>query len=267
MQRPAILLLLLLAGAAPQEPSLRDRIDAAVEALKIRDASVGIVVYSVQAGQAVYARNERTPLLLASNTKLLTTSAALARLGAGFRFRTSIGLLGDDLHVFAGGDPNISGRFHGDDPVAIFKEWAAKLRAAGVAKAGNLVLHTGIFDDVHLQPGWKDYDLWWWWSAPFGALSLNDNCVDLRVEPGDEGEPLRVKLAPDTDYVTLVNQAKTSAKPKRAFGFTRAPGTNTVTLRGEAASRGTYWVAVHDPTVYFGTVLKETLARSGIAVT
>src|SRR6185369_3775553 len=145
--------LLLLAGAAgaQQEKTLHDQIDAAVQGLKIKGAKVGVVVYSVKANQTVYGINEREPLLLASNTKLLTTSTALCRLGADFKFRTSIGVLGGDVHVFAGGDPNLSGRFHDDDPTAIFRDWAAKLKAAGIPKAGKLVLHTGIFDDVHLH--------------------------------------------------------------------------------------------------------------------
>jgi D-alanyl-D-alanine carboxypeptidase/D-alanyl-D-alanine-endopeptidase (penicillin-binding protein 4) len=249
------------------QDQLHDQLDAAVGGLKLKGAKVGVVIYSVKANQTVYGLNEREPLLLASNTKLLTTAAALSRLGADFKFRTSVGVLGGDLHVFAGGDPNLSGRFHDDDPTAIFREWAVKIKAAGVTKAGRLVLHTGIFDDVHLHPGWKGYDLWNWWAAPFGALSLNDNCIDLRVAPAAEGQPCKVTLLPDTAYVTLVNQTKSAAKAARStYSVSRAAGTNTITLRGEVAGRNLSWVAVHDPTQYFGTVLKETLAQGGIVV-
>jgi D-alanyl-D-alanine carboxypeptidase/D-alanyl-D-alanine-endopeptidase (penicillin-binding protein 4) len=259
--------LLLVALALPaQEKSLHDQIDAAVQGLRIKSAKVGVLVYSVRTNQAVYGANEREPLILASNTKLLTTSAALCRLGADFKFRTSVGVLGGDLHVFAGGDPNLSGRFHDDDPTAIFKGWAAKIKAAGVTKAGRLVLHAAIFDDVHLHPGWKGYDLSAWWAAPFGALSLNDNCVDLRVAPAAEGQPCKVTVAPDTSFLTIMNQTKTAAKPLRPFGFARAPDSNTVTIRGDVAGRALHWVAIHDPTLYFGSVLKETLADAGIEV-
>jgi D-alanyl-D-alanine carboxypeptidase/D-alanyl-D-alanine-endopeptidase (penicillin-binding protein 4) len=249
-----------------QDRSLRDQIDAAVQSLKIKNSKVGVLVYSVRANQAIYGAGEREPLILASNTKLLTTSAALCRLGAEFKFRTSVGVQAGDLHVFAGGDPNLSGRFHDDDPTAIFKLWAAKIKAAGVTKAGRLVLHTGIFDDVHLHPGWKGYDLSAWWAAPFGALSLNDNCIDLRIAPAAEGQPCKVTIAPDTAYLTIVNQTKSAAKPLRLFGFARAPDSNTVTIRGDVAGRSLNWVAIHDPTLYFGTVFKETLAEAGIEV-
>jgi serine-type D-Ala-D-Ala carboxypeptidase/endopeptidase (penicillin-binding protein 4) len=253
--------------AQDKQGSLRDQIDAVVQSLKIKGAKVGVVVYSVKADQAVYGINERDPFLLASNTKLLTTSAALVRLGADFRFRTSIGVMGGDLHVFAGGDPNLSGRFHEDDPTAIFREWGAKLKAAGVTKAGKLVLHTGIFDDVHFHPGWKGYDHWAWWAAPFGALSLNDNCIDVRLTPAGEGQPGKVALTPDTNYVKIVNLTKSAAKAQRStYGFSRPLESNTITIRGDVAGRSLNWVTVHDPTLYFGTVLKETLARGGIEV-
>jgi len=267
----AALLLAAIAVQTPagalQEKSLHDQLEAVVQGLKIKGAKVGVVIYSTKANQTVYGINERDPLMLASNTKLLTTAAALCRLGADFKFRTSVGVLGGDLHVFAGGDPNLSGRFHDDDPTAIFREWAVKIKAAGITKAGRLVLHTGIFDDVHLHPGWKGYDLWNWWAAPFGALSLNDNCIDLRVAPAAEGQPCKVTLAPDTAYVTVVNQTKSSAKAARStYSISRAPGANTITVRGEVAGRNLTWVAVHDPAQYFGTVLKETLAQGGIEV-
>lgn len=265
----SILLLLLALPAAAQEKaaSVRDRIDAAIAGLKIKNAVVGVQVVAVKRNEIVYAARETEPLMLASTTKLLTTSAAICRLGPDFKFRTSIGVLGGDVHVFAGGDPNISGRFHDDDPTEIFRDWAAKLRAAGVTRAGKLVLHGGIFDDVHVHPGWKSYDPWNWWAAPFGAFSLNDNCIDLRVSPAGEGQPCKVSVAPDTSFLTIVNQTRSAAKSGRnTFGFTRAAASNTINLRGEVGGRGSSWVAIGDPTGFFGTVLKETLVAGGIEI-
>ncbi len=261
------LALWLLRLPPAQEKTLRDALEAAVQAAKIKEGRAAVLVYSVRDGRAVYALQEREPLLLASNTKLFTSAASLARLGAGFVFRTPAGLAGEDLHVFGAGDPNISGRFHDDDPAAVFKRWASKLKAAGVTRVADLVLHTGLFDGPAMNPGWKDYDPWWWWAAPFGPLSLNDNCVDLTLEPAADGEPARVTLSPDTGYVRIVNSTRSAKKPARPFGFTRRAGTNTITLTGDVGSRATHPVAIHDPALYFGTVLLETLAREGVSCT
>ena len=261
----ALALLLLL--APPQEKSLRDVLDAAVQGSKIKEGRAAVLVYSVREGRAVYGLQEREALVLASNTKLFTTSAALARLGPGYVFRTPVGLAGEELHVFGAGDPNISGRFHDDDPAAVFKRWAGKLKTAGVTKVADVVLHTGLFEGPSMNPGWKDYDPWWWWAAPFGPLSLNDNCVDVGLEPAADGEPARVVLSPDTGYVKIVNSTKSAKKPARPFGFTRRAGTNTIALTGDVGAKAVYSVAIHDPAQYFGTVLLETLAREGVSCT
>ena len=221
--RFALLALLVVApssfGQDKQEKSLRDQIESVVQSFKQKNAKLAVHIFSVKQNQTVFAANERESMMLASNTKLLTCSAALCRLGREFKFRTSVGMAGNDLHAFAGGDPNLSGRFHDDDPTAIFKGWAAKLKAAGVAKVENLVLHGAIFDDVHLHPGWKIYEPWHWWNAPFGAFSLNDNCVDLKVEPAAEGEPAKVTIAPDTAHVKIVNQTRSAVKARSTWGF------------------------------------------------
>jgi D-alanyl-D-alanine carboxypeptidase/D-alanyl-D-alanine-endopeptidase (penicillin-binding protein 4) len=267
---PLPLLLLLLGGARPQDPAalpLEEQIDALVKGFKLRTGRLGLVVHSLKRNAVVYAHQEREPLRLASNTKLLTTAAALDRLGADFRFRTSVGVAGADLHVFGGGDPNLSGRFHEDDPTAILRRWAEALKAAGIGRVGNLVLHTGIFDGLRRHPGWKEYDPWVWWNAPFGPLSLNDNCLDLKVEPGREGQPVAARLVPDVPLFTLVNQARSAARPKKPLHVSRQAGSTVVALRGETGARATYWVAVDDPTLFFGAALTRTLESAGIEVT
>lgn len=254
--------LILLAGLA----DLGDRVDALVRGAKLGRAEIGIRIVDLDAGAVVHERDAGTPLRLASNTKLLTTAAVLDRLGPGFTFRTVVGTAGDDLHVFAGGDPNISGRFHDGDPTAVFRRWTARLRAAGIDRVGDVVLHTGIFDDVRVHPAWERYDRWRWYVAPFGALSLNDNCVDLTVDRGTPGEPCRVSLSPDTRHVQVVNRTTSAVKPTKPWGFTRPEGSNRIRLTGQVGGKATYSVAIHDPAAFFGAVLRETLARGGVAV-
>ena len=102
--------------------------------------SLGVEVVDVETGDVVYSRLPDRPRILASNTKLFTTAAALATLGPGYFFETRFlergtvadGRLDGDLAVVGGGDPNISGRLYDGDPYAVFRGWAAELKARGI---------------------------------------------------------------------------------------------------------------------------------------
>lgn len=73
-------------------------------------ASVGIEMIRLASadGQAteVYQHGGRTPFTPASNLKLATTSAALDKLGADFKFRTVLYLHDGDLVLVGDGDPS-----------------------------------------------------------------------------------------------------------------------------------------------------------------
>src|SRR5947209_2109375 len=82
-------------------------------------AHIGIEVADLATGAVLYTRNEQQLFIPASNTKLLTTTAAFAILGTDWKTRTTvesahpIGPKGDldaDLVLVGRGDPNLSGR-------------------------------------------------------------------------------------------------------------------------------------------------------------
>jgi D-alanyl-D-alanine carboxypeptidase/D-alanyl-D-alanine-endopeptidase (penicillin-binding protein 4) len=272
--RALLVAALALLPGFTQEPRLSDRAEAAVGRSGVSGGRLGILIYSTQTEAPVYDRDAKKVCKLASNTKLITTACAIAKLGPGYRFRTTLAWdESGDLHVFGAGDPLIGGRLYGDDPTKLFRDAAARLKEAGQSSfAGRLVLHPGIFDDVTLHPAWIEarYDQDAWWCAPVGGLSFNDNCVDLIYEGGaGAGEAVRVTARPETKFVSIENRAETVPSRPKDFGFVRKNGTNRIIANGElavGAKPRVAWVAIKDPARYFGTVLRETLAREGIAV-
>lgn len=256
-----------------QDGGLREEIDKLVAGSGLKDARIGIHLYDPATDAVLYARDDGELYTLASNTKVLTCAAALDRLGPDYKFTTSLHLLrrdgGATLYVTGNGDPNLSGRFFDGDPTAVFKRWAEALRKLGIEKVDGVVLVNEGFDDETLCPGWQKYDPWWWWMAPFGTFSLNDNCIDFNIEAGPVAQAARIAIVPDTKYVTIHNKTTTvKGAPKKPWGFTRKTGTNEITFTGELAAGAkppTNWVTIHDPYRFFGTVLLETLAAGGIA--
>ncbi|MCX5649647.1 MAG: D-alanyl-D-alanine carboxypeptidase/D-alanyl-D-alanine-endopeptidase, partial [Planctomycetota bacterium] len=131
------------------------------------------------------------------------------------------------------------------------------------------------FEAEVVHPNWPANQRHQWYEAPAGALNLNDNCVDVRLAATKAGEFADVRLVPPTAYAVLDNQMKTVAKKDHhRYGVAREVlGAGLPGLRLRAS--GGYWaeaapavqnVAVHNPTLYFGSALVETLRAEGIVV-
>ncbi len=241
--------------------------------------ALGVHVVDLAEDRPVYSYQADQRRILASNMKLLTTAAALAELGPGFRYQTRVALRGEvrdgmlvgDLAVQGAGDPNISGRFHDGDAYATFRDWAHALTARGISRiTGDLYLVNGIFEAPRVHPDWPRDQLSTWYEAPVDALSFSDNCILVRVWPSRRaGAPPIVKTVPDLDYFKIRNQARTGEGRGGTLYVTREDSSDTIVVSGTTgrdAGRLDVWVAVHDPEAYFAAALRGALAEQGIEI-
>lgn len=228
----------------------------------------GLYAFSQKSGASIAAVNESEQLILASNTKLFTTAAAMQIIGKKYSYETTFYLdASNDLVVRAGGDPNISARFFNGDPTALFRSVSEKLGELGVSKIGDVILVNEIFDDDYVYDDWEKYDTGVWYAAPVGAFSLNDNCIDITVSPGKDAAV--VKVVPSTEYVKVTNKCVVSGKAVDDPVIARKGAANTINITGKvyAKQKGSpQSIAIVNPTNYFGTVLIETLKSTGVAV-
>ncbi|WP_255543912.1 D-alanyl-D-alanine carboxypeptidase [Micromonospora sp. ATA51] len=74
----------------PAQTRLNATIDAVLADSRLAGAQAGVVVLDTTTGQTLYQRNGDHRLVPASNTKLLTSTAALELLGPGHRFTTDV---------------------------------------------------------------------------------------------------------------------------------------------------------------------------------
>ena len=245
-------------------------------------ASWGVVIQSLDNGQVLYRRNAERLFLPASNLKLLTASAALTRLGADFRFHTTVvarGLrhgdtLAGDLVVLGRGDPSFAvDAATGADPLAPLRPWADSLRARGIrAVRGRVIGDASLFTDPPLGPGWAWDDLDADYSAPVGALELDDGVAWIEAAPGAApGQPVRAALLPARVPLRLFNTASTAPADSNIhqLAWARAPFSDSVTLSGRlSAGRATARlpVSVPNPTRYFVAALVQALGDSGVTV-
>ncbi|MEM8933062.1 MAG: D-alanyl-D-alanine carboxypeptidase/D-alanyl-D-alanine-endopeptidase, partial [Acidobacteriota bacterium] len=218
-------------------------------------------------------------------------AAALDRFGPGFFFETPLlargtvrdGVLWGDLAVIGGGDPNLSGRHSNGDSYAFFREWAAALKALGIHRVdGEIFLVHGLFDDQLVHPDWPKDQLDRWYEAPVAALSFNDNCVLVKIEPiptldaSPGGGEARVGLVPDLPSLRLAARVRIVGDRRReSVKISRSPldatpeapatfsATGAIHRRTEKIDR---WVPVADPVRYFGAAWVDAANEEGVRI-
>jgi D-alanyl-D-alanine carboxypeptidase/D-alanyl-D-alanine-endopeptidase (penicillin-binding protein 4) len=260
------------ASGADRE-ALRKSIDTLLSQPPLSSARVSAQIVSLDDGQVVYARSPDDQLNPASNTKLVTSAAALVRLGPEFRFTTDV--LGDKsiergrvriLYVKGRGDPSIN--------TERLQGLVADLWHRGLRQVGDIVLDDSYFDPEPWGPGWEQEQSDKAYAAPVGALSLNHNSVAIYVAPADSRNGrVRIDLEPEArGYFALENRVATVGVNgrRRVIPHTFADGEHTrVVVSGRFPLRGEATVLyrrVTNPTFYFGQALQQLLRDHGIRV-
>ena len=282
--------LLLLLGAregaaqpATEAQSPQERIQAAVadtiEAAPYAGALWGIEVTNLETGERLFEHNAEHLFTPASNTKLLTTAAALRRLGPSYQYETGLyvdgpvrnGVLRGNLIVRGSGDPTLGGYEQRDDPTAVFRNWADSLRAAGITRIeGDILGDDAPFGDVPLGDGWSWNDVPHAYAAEINGLVFNTNAIDLQVRGRRVGAPGRITWSPfETDFVRVRNQSRTVPRDSTSDEeYERPFSENTFTVRSRVHPNEIQeeTLTITEPTGYFTHVLRTVLLREGITV-
>jgi D-alanyl-D-alanine carboxypeptidase/D-alanyl-D-alanine-endopeptidase (penicillin-binding protein 4) len=277
---------LALVAALPAQ-SLSKRLDRLLDAPPFDRHHWGVVVMDTT-GRVLYQRNGVRLFIPASNTKLVASAVATARLGPEFTVKTSVyadgvvdsGVVHGDLVLYGRGDPTMSRRcFDADttlpgacetDPMRRMRELATALRNAGVRRVTGAVVGDGsYFEPALVHETWEDGDLIWWYAAPVSGLAFNDNSVDLRWSPGSEpGAPGSVSLSPDLGDLTVENRTWTSPSRTTALDAGRL-GPLSLWAGGSIAQTVTSrisFVALPDPNRFAASALRRAMADAGISV-
>ncbi len=275
---------------APKQPSLSQRIEQILAQPDVSRGFWGIEVVSLTTGKTLYSNNPERLFTPASNTKLFTTSAALALIGPDYKFHTTLetsgivdryGRLTGDLVLVGRGDPNISGRVlpysiksqRRDPPMQILENLADQLVQKGVKFVdGDLIADDSYFAFERWGEGWAQDDLMSQWGAPVSALTINDNVIFVNVLPADRpGEKAFVNITPYAGYYRLDNRIMTTpvGTGPRNIQIERQPGSNDLTMWGNIPlddAGFTDALAIEDPAQFAGELFRDLLEKRGITV-
>lgn len=270
-----------------QAQNLDEKIQQALAAPAAQRAVWGIHVVDLASGKPVFALNAGQPMTPASNTKLLTSVLAIARLGPDHRFETrvltanppdSTGKTTGDLRIVGGGDPMLSGRtipyrkgLNDGDPLKALGELADQVVAAGVHEIDGDILGDDTYWPWQPYPdGWTVDDAIWEYGAPVSALTINDNTLQLRIRPGRKpGDPAVISLTPPVEYYTIFNTLVTKAGAPREITVDRRPNTRVLLIGGTAAPNGgaaSQLIAIDDPAAFAAQAFAELLRARGVTI-
>lgn len=272
-----LLALTALALAAPpsaRAESLEARLHTLLASDQLKNAAVGIDIVEVtpQGPLSIYAHNATTPLVPASNMKILTTAAAFEKYGPKATFKTQLFKSGDDLLLIGGGDPALGDAKllaeAGQSPTAPFEEFAAALKKTGLTTYRDLIVDDRVFDQTFIHPNWPADQALSWYSAPVGGLNFNANCLDWLPKLTNKG--VGIELIPRTSYVSVT--VKATRGPSTKVWLWRPVDSNHFEMRGTVAASASSQsepesVTIVDPGLWTGTILRDILAANGLTPT
>lgn len=238
-------------------------------------AASGLSVVDAESGRPVCARAAKRPRVLASNTKLFTTSTALSRFGPQYRIVTKLlgdgdvdpgGVLRGSLYLQGAGDPALGApafynRYGGGLGTNLFA-LKAQLRAAGVRRvAGRLYADDTIFDRLRgvADSGYATSP----YVGPLSGLSF-DSGYRGSIGQGFASDPARLaakKLA------AALRSAGIAIRARVARGAAPAGAETLAAVRSPSMSRLVEATAVYSNNFFAEMLTKLLGAHFGAAGT
>jgi D-alanyl-D-alanine carboxypeptidase/D-alanyl-D-alanine-endopeptidase (penicillin-binding protein 4) len=246
-------------------------IDSILARPELNSAQVGVYVLNLSNDSVVYARNSQKILIPASNMKIVTTGACLTLLGPTYRFKTRLAIRGElkknelngDIIIVGGGDPSFS--------LENLEQFVLAVKSNKIDEIkGNIILDDSYFTEIsllgnsfifeRLPRGWAWHYLDARYAPEISALSMNKNCVSVRMEATELDDYADVKIEPETGYVKLVSDMITK-EGEDSIIILRSPEVNTIYVSGGIGlgHKKNIEVAIKDPALFLGHYYKERL--------
>jgi len=254
---------------------LRQAVVSETTAPNVRRAVWGIVVHSLDKDERLLELNPQTLLVPASTAKIVSALTAAETVGWDYVFETRLyatgpivdGVLTGDLIVVGSGDPTPEGRA-GDG----FRVWVDALKASGLKRIeGRIIGDDDAIDEPRPGAAWSWEDVGYTSGALFGALNATENRMALTIAPGaGEGQPATLSVDDFAQDRPLVNRTRTTSSTPTFVWPEQRIGEAPLSIEGSVRSGTTpyrLFISTGNPTLWFVTLLRNRLIRSGVAVT
>jgi D-alanyl-D-alanine carboxypeptidase/D-alanyl-D-alanine-endopeptidase (penicillin-binding protein 4) len=243
--------------------AIKDRCEKILSSKSLKGAKVSVKIVSLKDGKIIYEKNADRPLIPASNMKIITSAAALHLLKPEYTFKTSFfhdgkiekGILKGNLYIKGYGAPDLVGE--------IIWIMLKEFMQSGIRVIeGDLIGDDSYFDPLERPLSWPDNPADDPYSAPLSALSCNFSSVKVVVKPERLNEKPSVHLSPFSDYIKVINKAKTkSSKNSLSLKRVYVDGENRMIISGSISPNGEHsdYRSIEGPTLYTLTSIREIL--------
>jgi serine-type D-Ala-D-Ala carboxypeptidase/endopeptidase (penicillin-binding protein 4) len=233
MIRIAFAFLLFAAPAtafAQIDVPLQTRVEAVLKAAG-PGTRFGLVVAD-ESGREIVAINPDGRFIPASNTKMFTTAAAYSAMQGldqpDTEGGTTVALQGKDVILKGFGDARMSSV---PDCTVDCLATLADAVAAKTRRVRHIIGDATLWPDVRWSPGMSWNNVAERSGTGIAALSLDSNELPLTVKPSYPGMPPNIGFA--SDYFTIDNRAKTTARGPTTIDVKRLPFERRVVVFGE----------------------------------
>jgi D-alanyl-D-alanine carboxypeptidase/D-alanyl-D-alanine-endopeptidase (penicillin-binding protein 4) len=227
-------------GPLPTANGLRSALAGPLSAAAL-GPGVGVLVADPATGQVLLSEQGKRLATPASTTKLATSAAALAVLGANARFRTRVvrGATADSIVLVGGGDPTLAANAYPtqDYPApATLANLAATTARALKAQHRTTVsvgYDTSLFTGPPLAPGWPESYVSSGNVTPIVSLEVDQGRLTAAGAPEDSDDPYNLRPRA-TDPAAMAAVSFAALLEADGIHITGAPAAQTA--RADAAT-------------------------------
>ena len=243
---------------AVQAQSLRKGLDALLRDEIFSQSDASLVVYDLDADSLLFAHRAQKLCRPASVLKVVTSLAALERLGVDYTIDTHLLCKENNLYIKGAIDPLFS-----------YEDLKTLLSAVPEGFVlDTLFADCSFMDSLYWGPGWAWDDTPWEFQPYISPLMLCGGCVEVKARPSQSGAAPEVECFPPSAFYSVVNEAVSRVGTGDKFTILRdwLDGTNVIRLRGDCRAEKSEKMNMFPSQKFFMTVAAELLDSLGVQV-
>lgn len=248
--------------------SLTNHLDVLLGDALLHTADASVIVYDLTADKMLYEHRADKLCRPASVEKVVTTVAALNRLGTDYTLRTELRTTGFlDADSILHGDLYVVGGFDPEFTAADLNSLIAAIPRAGIRSiSGSVLADVSMADTTYWGSGWC------WDDAPaafqpyYSPLLLEKGCVEVCVTPTVRDSAATIVCLPTSFWYEIDNRTCCYSDSDEPLHITRnwQDGSNRIIVSGNVEQPHSRKLSVQTSDQHFFALFTERMLRSGI---